>query len=186
MTDYSIFGPPVGAWIPAGMPGSPHPTPEPEPVVDPGYDPSPLDGVSYFRNRKNLTVDNMLDRKNLSKRGLFYREPVTTKWYESKWLWFWVGVTVVFAIVMEYQFLQNPTAGYSMTHPFSQEDRISWYEAMLTWFVWVYWAWMPLGIGAIGGLQKAGYKRLAVAWAIGLTALMTLFFNHSKETSPNR
>lgn len=113
-----------------------------------------------------------------AKKGLLYREPVHGHWYESIWLWFWVGVTVVGMFICWNLGLSDPATHEAMfsapgNDPHGGGANMGFW---IGWFGWVYYAWIPLGIGAVGALQKAGYQRLAVAWAVGLAALIAAFF----------
>jgi hypothetical protein len=114
---------------------------------------------------------------NEAKQGLFYREPEHGHWYQSIWFWFFVGVTAILARwwisvmwpearEMSYGMVDEPTA-------------MEYFVALCGW---LFWGWIPLGIGAIGALQKAGFKRFAVAWSVALTALMALFFARNQRT----
>jgi hypothetical protein len=153
---------------------------------DPGYDPMPVDGVSipkaYFQaKRGNLSIGSLMpEGKWFSRRGLFYREPVHGHWYESKWFWFCVGLTAVFAMIWYGQMLHDPEMGYAMLHPFSAS--VDGDTVFIAWMGWIYWGWIFFLPGVTGALQKEGYKRLAVVYAVGITILIHLFFSRSKTT----
>lgn len=113
---------------------------------------------------------------------LLHREPKTDgtygKWYQSIWFWFWVIVTAFFARWwISVTWPESREMSYGMVdHP----DADDYFLALAGW---VWWGWMPLGIGVIGALQKAGYKRLAMAWSVTLTALMAMFFSRNQRTT---
>jgi len=107
------------------------------------------------------------------KDGILKREPVTTKWWESIWFWCWMWVTAFLACWWWYEmFMVTENHIIYSIHGVYQ----GWEAVALAAFGWLWWGWMPIGIGAIGALQKAGYKRLAVVLSVTMTALMAAFF----------
>lgn len=159
------------------------------PVVDPGYDPMPTDGLSLSKAAMaarggKLSVASLVpEGKWFSKRGLFYREPEHGHWYESKWFWFCVALTGAFVMIWWFQMATDPTMGYAMLHPFS--PAVDGDSVFLAWLGWVYWGWIFFLPGITGALQKEGYKRLAVVYAVGLTIVIHMFFSRT-ETVGNR
>ena len=120
-----------------------------------------------------------------TKEGLLYREPKADgtygKWYHSIFWWVMVGVTAFGAMlwITQLGFSGSESEDNRMfMDPFFDPDGGGSLNGMfwIGWFGWLFYAWMPLGIGAIGALQAAGYKRLAAAWSVTITALIAAYF----------
>ena len=58
-----------------------------------------------------------------------------------------------------------------------------WQGACSPDLIWLFVGWIPIAVGVTGGLQKAGYRRLAAAYAIALSALITWFFHSQLKDS---
>lgn len=141
-------------------------------------EPVPESPLAVMAGGLGLPAKGSVDRM---KKGLLYREPKADgtygKWYQSIWFWFWVVVTAFFTrwwISVSWGSMYDSTGGYS-----GDPDAGDY---VLTLFGWVWWGWMPLGIGAIGALQAAGYKRLAVAWSVTITALIAAYFARNNRS----
>lgn len=106
--------------------------------------------------------------------SLLYREPDHGHWYQSGWMWFFLGVTAMMAFIWN-----GP-----MNMP-AEMNNGEWTGAGFAYFVWLFVGWMPLAASGIGALQKAGYKRLAAAYSVMLFALFTWFFHSQLKNSEN-
>lgn len=152
------------------------PAPEPEPVTG--------TSVAAFLPNDVQKVKNAVEFVKSPKRvksALFYREPDHGHWYESGWMWFYLGLTVLCAFVWFGPMGALGEATASMSDP--EADTV---ERMVFWGAWMFVGWMPLAASLIGALQKEGYKRLAAAYSIALTVVIAWFWHSQMKDADNR
>lgn len=175
-----------GHWY-VGMGYDVHGHPVLVPVDPPGHTPIPeaLLAQSPAALATKVVHQPIAETVVQVKQGLLFREPKADgtygRWYQSVFWWVMVGVTALGALlwVTQLGFSGGGTEDAQMwMNPFvDPEGGEGWnFQFWIGWFGWLYYSWMPLGIGAIGALQAAGYKRLAAAWSVTITALIAAYF----------
>lgn len=106
--------------------------------------------------------------------ALLYREPDHGHWYQSAWMWFFLGLTALCAIIWF-----GPMGASNL--PSDGTDL----GDFVHYFGWLFVGWMFLAGSVTGALQRAGYRRLAAAYAIALWALISIFWHSQMKNSVN-
>jgi hypothetical protein len=132
-------------------------------TVEPAPEPEP-----------EISADAFIESPRKVTGYLFHREEDHGKWYESGWMWFYLGVTALIAFIWN----------VPMNMP-AEMNNGEWSGAGFAYFVWLFVGWMPLAASLIGALQKEGYRRLAAVYSVVLFALITWFFHSQMKDSVN-
>jgi hypothetical protein len=152
------------------------PAPEPEPVTG-------LSVATFFPDdvQKVKNAASFVKSPKRMMGSLLYREPEHGHWYESGWMWFFLGLTALCALIWFGPMGALAEAQASMSDPDADT-----FERMVFWGAWMFVGWMPLAASGIGALQKEGYKRLAAAYSIVLFVLFSWFMHSQTRDADSR